>query len=103
MLHYDFRTIDLEISYIHYVRLIATAVNEMFKQEISTHISDLVTRGGVVSGDIKGYERMQNKLKSFADHWNSQIPRFPAIAFASTVLGLPLSDKTKNILLMQIG
>ena len=29
MLHYDYDTIDREISYIHYVRLIAVAVNEV--------------------------------------------------------------------------
>lgn len=76
MLHYDYHTIDLEISYIHYVRLIAVAVNEMFKAEIMDLISEGLVGGQVVSGGIKGYERMQNKLKSFADHWNSDIPRF---------------------------
>lgn len=75
MLHYDHHTIDLEISYIHYVRLIAAAVNEMFKEEIMEIISDLLVGGQVFCGGIKGYERMQNKLKSFADHWNSAIPR----------------------------
>ena len=75
MLHYDYHTIDLEISYIHYVRLISVAVNEMFKEEIMGHLSDLLVDGQLYSGGIKGYERMQNKLKSFADHWNSGIPR----------------------------
>ncbi len=47
MLHYDYQTIDLEISYIHYLRLIAVAVNDMFKQEVMDQISDLLVGGQV--------------------------------------------------------
>ena len=50
-----------------------------------THISDLLAGGQVYSGGIKGYERMQNKLKSFTDHWNSDIPRCVCVCVRACV------------------
>ena len=68
-------TIGHEIAYIHFLRLIATGITERFRDAVETVLDDLLVDNTFHAGGIKGYERMQNKLKSFKDHWPEEVPR----------------------------
>jgi len=71
----DPSTLANELAYIHYERLVATAITEHFRKAMDELLSPWVVGGKFVCGGIKGYERMQNKLKSFDDHWRDVVPR----------------------------
>jgi len=69
---------DLECTYIHFLRLIALALDGAFQKAVSEVLCDAGLRlvgGKVSSGGIKGYERMVNKMLSFDDHRKLPKPR----------------------------
>lgn len=68
-------TIGNEIAYIHFLRLIGTAIINNYRCHIQDVIGDLLAKGKFHAYAIKGYERLQNKLKSFDDHWTEPVPR----------------------------
>ena len=69
---------DLERTYIHFVRLLALALDDAFQQRVNKALKGAGVRlvgGGVSSGGIKGYERMRNKMLAPEDHGHLSFPR----------------------------
>ena len=69
---------DLECTYIHFLRLLALALDDGFQKTVNSTFKASGVRlvgGGVSSGGIKGYERMSNKMKSKDDHRFKPKPR----------------------------
>lgn len=68
-------TLGHEIAYIHFLRLVGVAIKDEYCRDMEKLFGDLLINQGFIGGGIKGYERMQNKLKSFVDHWSEELPR----------------------------
>ena len=83
-------TIGNEIAYIHFLRLLGVAITDRFRERIEEVLGYELVGGVFHAGGIKGYERMQNKLKSFKDHWEADVPR-PA-ENVDVVRGMALFD-----------
>ena len=69
---------DLECTYIHFLRLLAMALDEPFRKHVNAAFEKAgvhLVGGGVSSGGIKGYERMRNKMLSPEDHGRLARPR----------------------------
>jgi ankyrin repeat protein len=69
---------DLECTYIHFVRLLALALDEAFQHRVNAVLKDVGVRlvgGGVSSGGVKGYDRMRNKMLAPEDHGRLSRPR----------------------------
>ena len=69
---------DLERTYIHFLRLLALALDHVFQQTVNDKLEAAGVRlvgGGASSGGIKGYERMANKMLSRDDHRDLPKPR----------------------------
>ena len=69
---------DLECIYIHFLRLLALALNATFQARVAEviQLAGIQLVGGAVrSVTIKSYERMWTKLNSWNDHWNLAKPR----------------------------
>lgn len=66
---------SLECTYIHFVRMIALALDDTFQRSVNRVLDGLLVDGGVSSGGIKGYERMWNKMMSVEDHFFCAKPR----------------------------
>ena len=66
---------NLECTYIHFVRMIALALDDVFQRSVTRVLDGLLVDGRVSSGGIKGYERMWNKMMSVEDHFHCAKPR----------------------------
>ena len=54
--------LDLEYTYIHFLRMLALAFDKAFAKEINATIGELLVGNKVSTGGIKGYERIANKV-----------------------------------------
>jgi ankyrin repeat protein len=69
---------DLECTYIHFLRLLALALDDAFQKHVNMAFKKADVRlvgGGVCSGGIKSYERMRNKMLAPEDHGRRTRPR----------------------------
>jgi len=69
------KNLFLERTYIHFLRLIAIALDEPFAAAVTDALADLLVGGSVSTGGIKGYQRMHNKMMSPEDHYHEAVPR----------------------------
>lgn len=92
---YDPQTISNEYVYIHFLRLIATALSERFGDYMTSLLGEFMRGNKFNAGPPKGYERMQNKLGSWSDHWKEEIPR-PA-ENVDVVRGLAVFDDAQKM------
>ena len=67
-------TNDDECSYIHFLRLLAVAVDGAFQRAVNESVGRLLVGGGTYyGGGIKGYVRMYNKMRSYDDHFHARL------------------------------
>jgi ankyrin repeat protein len=69
---------DMECAYIHFVRMLALALDGAFQKHVDAAFEDAgvhLVGEGVSSGGIKGYERMRNKMLAPEDHGRLSRPR----------------------------
>ena len=64
-----------EMSYIHYVRLVAMALDKSFQDRVQTLIGDRLEGGRTSHNGIKSFMRMLNKMRSADDHLHDPRPR----------------------------
>lgn len=72
---------DLESAYVHFLRLLALAYDQPFRESVNNALLEAgieLVGGSVTGGGIKSYERMVNKMESAADHryWPKPRPAF---------------------------
>ena len=64
-----------EMSYIHYVRLVAMALDKSFQDRVQTVIGDRLVGRRTSHNGIKSFMRMLNKMRSADDHLHDPRPR----------------------------
>ena len=71
-------TRDLESAYIHFLRLLALAYDQPFREVVNNALLEAgieLVGGNVTSAGVKGFERMMNKMDTIADHRLRPKPR----------------------------
>ena len=73
--HVSLHNANLEAVYVHFLRLIAVAMNGAFQQRVKDVLTGSGVGGSVFSGGIKSYQRMVMKMQSPNDHGCLPLPR----------------------------
>ena len=69
------RKLDKELIYIHFLRLLASVVNETFQSSVNQVLGHLLSNGRLETTSIKSYLRMMSKMFSTKDHGHRPFPR----------------------------
>ena len=73
--HFSIANEELEAVYIHFLRLLAIAMDDAFQRSVKDTLASANVSGSVSSGGIKSYQRMFMKMQSKNDHAKLPPPR----------------------------
>ena len=72
---FSVKNAELEAVYIHFLRLLATAMDDAFQRSVRDTLASATLAALVYSGGVKSYQRMFMKMKSDEDHGLLPPPR----------------------------